>query len=445
MQAFIDHLMRAAKSAGIEAAEAYLVERESFSAMTNEGEITEYKSNITRGLGFRGMKSGRMGYASSEAFDDEAIGQLVKGVLESALLCEDTDEEFLYDGKEPAPEMNLYHPELDAVSVEDKLALVLDMEKQTKAYDPRIDKVASNAIETAKHTIRIVNTYGMDRSFTENLGLLCTEATAKENGFVAVGSYMLAAHSFAEMDAAKVAREAASRAIEGLHASPVPSGKYRVVLFNEVITSLMQVFATIFSAETAQKGLSLLAGKLNQPIAAPCVTLVDDPLFCEGLESRPFDAEGVPSKAHTLVEAGVFKTFLHNLKTAHKDGVATTGNASKAGYSAPVRVSPSNLYFQPSEKSFEALLSELGDGVVITEVSGLHAGANPISGDFSLLSKGYIVKNGKRERAVEQVTVAGNFYELLKAIRAFACDLRFPDGGMGSASVDVGELSISGS
>ncbi|MEG0997070.1 MAG: DNA gyrase modulator, partial [Clostridia bacterium] len=98
MQAFIDHLMRAAKSAGIEAAEAYLVERESFSAMTNEGEITEYKSNITRGLGFRGMKSGRMGYASSEAFDDEAIGQLVKGVLESALLCEDTDEEFLYDG-----------------------------------------------------------------------------------------------------------------------------------------------------------------------------------------------------------------------------------------------------------------------------------------------------------------------------------------------------------
>ncbi|MEG2702850.1 MAG: metallopeptidase TldD-related protein, partial [Clostridia bacterium] len=118
---------------------------------------------------------------------------------------------------------------------------------------------------------------------------------------------------------------------------------------------------------------------------------------------------------------------------------------SKAGYSAPVRVSPSNLYFQPSEKSFEALLSELGDGVVITEVSGLHAGANPISGDFSLLSKGYIVKNGKRERAVEQVTVAGNFYELLKAIRAFACDLRFPDGGMGSASVDVGELSISGS
>ena len=171
---------------------------------------------------------------------------------------------------------------------------------------------------------------------------------------------------------------------------------------------------------------------------------MDDPLLLEGLEARPFDAEGVPSKAHTIVENGVFKTFLHNLKTAYKDGVETTGNASKAGYASAVHVSPSNFYIKPGSKSFDELLAEMGDGVVITDVAGLHAGANPVSGDFSLLSKGYVVKDGKREKPIEQITVAGNFYDLLKNARAMADDLDFPLGGMGCPSIDVGELSISG-
>ena len=81
---------------------------------------------------------------------------------------------------------------------------------------------------------------------------------------------------------------------------------------------------------------------------------------------------------------------------------------------------------------------------MITEVSGLHAGANPVSGDFSLLSKGYTFRNGKRDKPVEQITVAGNFYELLKGVKEVASDLAFPNGGMGSPSVDVGELSVSG-
>ena len=105
---------------------------------------------------------------------------------------------------------------------------------------------------------------------------------------------------------------------------------------------------------------------------------------------------------------------MHNLKTAKKDGVATTGNASKASYAASVRVSPTNFSIRPGEKCFDELLADMGDGLVITEVEGLHAGANAVSGDFSLLSKGYTVKDGKRERPVEQITIAGNFFDMLR-------------------------------
>ena len=107
-------------------------------------------------------------------------------------------------------------------------------------------------------------------------------------------------------------------------------------------------------------------------------------------------------------------------------------------------VAPTNMYIAAGDKSLDALMADIGSGVVITELSGLHAGANPSSGDFSLLSKGYTVENGKRGRAVEQITVAGNFYELLKNIRAVGSDLLFEGSSIGSPSVDAGTLKISG-
>ena len=89
-------------------------------------------------------------------------------------------------------------------------------------------------------------------------------------------------------------------------------------------------------------------------------------------------------------------------------------------------------------------MEDVGNGLVITDVSGLHAGANAVSGDFSLLSKGYTIENGKKGRAVEQITVAGNFYAMLKNIRAFGCDLEFNGSPIGSPSVDVGEMNVAG-
>ena len=90
------------------------------------------------------------------------------------------------------------------------------------------------------------------------------------------------------------------------------------------------------------------------------------------------------------------------------------------------------------------MMEDVGEGLVITEVSGLHAGANAISGDFSLLSKGYTIEGGKKGRAVEQITVAGNIFTLLKNIRAVGCDLEFFGSSIGSPSIDAGEMTVAG-
>ena len=307
MELFLKKLMDEAQKAGIEACEAYVVERDSFRVMTTEGEIIEYKSNAARGLGFRGLKNDRMGYASTEAFDDEAIAQLVKGVVESAELCEDPDPVFLYHGQDEAPEMNLRNEQLSAISPEEKIARVLEMEKHVKAYDSRVDKTSHNTIQTGSHTIRIVNSYGMDRSFTEDMCLMYGQSTAKEGDHIATGFYGIAGHDFDKLDAKQIGDEIARRAVCQLGASSIPSGHYHVVLLNEAMADLLGTFSGIFSAQNAQKGMSLLKGRLGETVAASCVTVVDDPLLKDGLESRPFDAEGVPSKTHTVIENGVFK------------------------------------------------------------------------------------------------------------------------------------------
>ena len=174
---------------------------------------------------------------------------------------------------------------------------------------------------------------------------------------------------------------------------------------------------------------------------------MDDPHRAGSASSAPFDGEGVATVVKAVIGDGRLNTLLHNLKTAKKQGVETTANAARASYASPVGVAPTNFYFAPTEVDFEGMLAKLGDGLLITELQGMHAGANPITGDFSLAAKGFEVRGGKRAGAVAQITVAGNFYEVLENVETVGGDLEFlppSTSCFGSPSVLVKRLSVAG-
>lgn len=441
---FIQKLLENARLHGLEQAEVFLTSGDSFRAMSQQGALSNYTVNTTRGLSLRGIYQGKMGYAATEAFDEEAIDMLVLGVMESALLSEDDSFQQIYPGDAEYPPLNCYNPQLDLVDEKRKIDLLLSLEPMAKARDPRIVQLAYNAVVTASGTHRIVNSHGLDLSDRDNIAYAYAGAVAREGGRVATGMGMSISRNFDELDAEKIVNDATREALFMLSAEPVPSGTYRAIIENRCMPDLLSVFSGVFSAENAQKGMSLLAGKEGEMIASQFVTLMDNPLMENGLGSQPFDAEGVACYPKAIIENGRFTTLLHNLKTAHKAGVKSTGNASRAGYAGPVRVSPTNFYFKPGEKTLDQMMEDMQNGLVITEVSGLHAGANAISGDFSLIAQGYTVKDGKKERAVDRITVAGNFFQLLKNIRAVGCDLLFPGSSTGSPSVDIGEIAVAG-
>ena len=444
IEEFIQSLLREAKSVGIDAAEIYLASGSSFRAMCQQGEIANYTVNSTRGLSLRGLYRGKMGYAATEAFDESAVSQMVQAVIESAELTEDEDVQEIYPGDKTYPQIETYQPALDEVSEGEKLNFILEVEKQAKAVDPRIEQLSYNMISTSSGETRIANSFGLNLRHRDNMAFAYASVVAKENGRVSTGSAFQVERDFSRMDAGRLAREAAEEALFMLRAAPVPSGTYRAVIDAKCMPDLLAAFSSVFSAESAQKGMSLLNGKEGEMIASPIVSLMDNPLLPGGLASAPFDAEGVAARSKAVIEHGRLTTLLHNLKTARKAGVSSTGNASKAGYAGVVGISPSNFYLEPGEKTPAELLADMKDGLVITEVSGLHAGANAVSGDFSLIAQGYTVRDGKKDQPVEQITVAGNFYQLLKNIRALGNDLCFPGSAVGSPSVDVGEIAVSG-
>jgi len=247
-----------------------------------------------------------------------------------------------------------------------------------------------------------------------------------------------------EVDVEKVAGDAVEDALRSVGAAPLASGSYPVIIKAGCMSSLLSTFSGIFSAENAQKGLSQLQGREGDVVAASCVTLIDDPLLADGYASRPFDDEGVPSRTKEVISQGKLVTLLHNLKTAAKAGVESTGNAAKASVSSPVTVAPSNFYIKPGDCTLADLEEKMGEGLVITDVSGLHAGANATSGDFSLICEGYAVKDGKFERAMEQMTISGNFYQLLLGVQEVANDLRFGSSCIASPSVRVANMPLAG-
>jgi PmbA protein len=154
----------------------------------------------------------------------------------------------------------------------------------------------------------------------------------------------------------------------------------------------------------------------------------------------------VPTQRTVVVDGGGLRSYLHNTYTARRDGTArSTGNASRGSYKATPELAPSNLVLLPGEQSADELLRRMDNGVLITDVHGLHT-VNPVTGEFSLGINGFLVEGGTRGAPVREMTVAGTILGLLQAVEAVGSDLRFMVGGafVGAPSLLVGELPLSG-
>lgn len=442
---FKNAVIAACAEAGIAEYELYYQMGESTTVDTFQHAVNTFTSSIDGGVCLRCIVNGKMGYASTEDLDPAKAASLVARAADNAAVLESEEQVFLGEGGQEYEPLNVETYALP--STEALIAAVLDTQEKLYAADPAVvDGCQTQGICERSETA-IYNSKGLDLRYENNVSGLIAVAVVSD-GKEMSDDFQFKLGRLDTIDTAAMTKKAAQTAVAKMGGEPAPTGQYPVVFDPETMSSLLQVFSSVFSSEAAQKGLSKFAGSEGEVVAAPIVTLVDDPFHPENPSPINFDAEGSPTHKKNIIEKGRLNTLLYNLKTAAVAGKKTTGNASKAGYDAPVGLRPFSMYLMGGELTEEELLAKAGEGVYITSLGGLHAGANPVSGDFSLQSAGFMIRAGKKAEYVKSFTVAGNFYELLKNITALADNSHLPQAlGMtafGAPSTLVEGLSIAG-
>lgn len=443
----IDKIFQKGRETGLNDMEVYYSEGSSLSLKVFQKDLDGYSLSESEGLSLRGVYKGKMGYSYTEKVDETSIDQLVKDAAENALIIDSEDEEYIFEGSKEYKKVDSFNQALSNVGEEQKINFVKSLEEEAFRLDKRIASVEVCIYGDGYGETIMSNTKGLFLRDKSNIAYTYIAVVAKDGEDIKTGMAYRTGNDFNAFNAQDIAREAVDEALALLGARSVKSGDYNVIIRNSAAADLMEAFTGIFSAEAVQKNLSLLKGKLNEKIASDKFTLIDDPYMEGGLASKSFDGEGVACKYKKVVDKGVLKTYLYNLKTAKKDGVDTTGNASKGSYKSSIGISPSNFFVEKGERTLDEMVADIDKGILITELQGLHSGLNSVSGDFSLAALGFLIQDGKISRPVEQITMAGNYFDMLKNIEETGSDLKFGMPGeayIGSPSLRIKKLSIAG-
>ena len=436
-------LIAAATDAGIEQYEIYYQVGESISAETLKDEISAFASSVSGGICFRCIVNGKMGYASSELMSEDAMGELVKNAISNAACIDSDDEVFIFEGSPEYAKIDAEDVKLtDAVTIRD---MALRLQKETYAQSEKVGDGTQSMAMSSVSEVRLYNSNGLALSNRTGMSGAYAAAVVRDGEEAQEAFDFSVGTSFEEVK--QTSANAVREALDKIGATVAPSGKQNVVFSGKQFRQFLAVFSSAFSAKSAQLGLSLLAGKEGEQIAAPFVNIIDDPMRESSPIKTPFDGEGVATARRAVVENGVLKTMLYDLTTAKKAGVTSTGNGQKGSYASPVSIAPYNFGLMAGDCDLESLLSKAGEGIYITECKGFHAGANAVTGDFSIESAGFMIRDGKLAEPVKSFTIAGNFFELIKNIDTLGNEVHWGIPGrtvFGSPDVLVREMSVAG-
>lgn len=440
-QEFKEAVIGAAKAQGITDYEIYYTESESTTVEIFQEEVKGYGTESSLGVCFRCVVKERAGYAATENLTADEAVSLVSRAVENAGSIENDQKAFIHKKGDDYAAIEEFHGELPSGA--ELVESALTLQKKLYHADSRVIDGTQAYMACGSEKYALYNSKGLDLEDNVSIAQSMALAVVKDGEEMCDGSAVKVGE-FKDFDLDAITAEAVEEAVSTIGAEGVASGKYSVVFSAKAMAQLLMTYSKVFSAEEAQKGLSLLKDKEGEKIASDCVTIVDDPRYPDSVFKRTFDGEGVATYAKNVVENGILNTLLHNLATADKAGVKSTGNASKPSYSAVVGVSPFTFYVKSGEDTKDELFAKAGNGIYVTNVQGLHAGANAVTGDFSLASSGFLIENGKKTTPVKGFTVADNFFTLLKKVICVGEDFELMHGKVGSPSVLVDDITVGG-
>lgn len=437
-------LFAAAKAAGLQDYDVYYRVSTDLSADALNREPNASAFGTAGGVSFRCAVEGKIGSASTECMERAELEALIPRAMANAALVDADEEPIFYapTASDTYGEVTVEKPALPTAA--DLRRTALDLQERIYAATPMATDGTTTAAGATDVTVCLANARGLSLSHSAAMSYTYAEAVINDGN---EPSYGAAISPVLDPAASGIAEEAVAEAIARLGGKGVKTGKYQVVFSTKQVRTLFATFGGIFSGKNAMLGLSRLAGKEGTEVAAPVLTVYDDPFFAQNTMQMPFDAEGVPTYKKALIESGVLKTLLYDLTTAKKTGNRSTGNAGRGSYADPVSIRGYCRAIAPGSETLDGLFQKMGDGLYITELKGLHAGCDAVTGDYSIESAGFAVKDGKKAGPVKAFTIAGNFFDLLKSIKAVGSEVEVGTCGFSMSAAPamlVSDISVAG-
>jgi PmbA protein len=435
----VSDLIRQARAAGADTADAVLVNGTSLSVASRQGKIEHLERSEGHDLGLRVFVGQRAAIVSSASLDPAGFPGLVERAVAMAKVVPEDRFAGLAETWAPPDETNL------------------DMADPAEPATETLASRAAAAEEAAFSVHGVTNSEGAEAGYGRNEIVLVTSAgfagrrvgtshSISATALAGTGTDMQRDYDyhstvyFADLDdPLKIGKSAGERAIARLNPTRPKTARMPVVYDPRVAGSLLGHLSGAINGAGVARGTSFLKDKLGQRVFAPGINIHDDPRRVRGLRSRTFDGEGTPTKARALIDDGVLTTWLLESRSARQLGMTPTGHAAR-GTSGPPSASTSNLYLAAGNVTSQALMADIKEGIYITEMIGM--GINGVTGDYSRGAAGFMIRDGALAEPVAEVTVAGNLIEMFANMVA-ASDLVFRRG-IDSPTVRIDGMTMAG-
>lgn len=372
----------------------------------------------TIGIALRVIKNGLLGFAGTTAVDDLEV-------VDRALSLAEFGEKVTYSfpGPQQALPLNLVDPTVSSIEIADLSQDAINTYQRLAGFDSAIPcDVTATAYE---YDIAIKNTNGFDDSYKKT-AFYSSVYTRSPQGFGEVFYTNVSGRYF------KIPDLHLNRLIQQHHTSQkrvaVPTKKMKVIFTPAASGALFYRLLAGIDGNSLQTGISPLQTKLNKQIFSPALTIIEDPHRQWGLFSCPFDDEGIITEQKHIVQDGVLKSFLYDLKTAAQLKTKTTGNGFRRGlfsqgHTTPPTPQTTNLVIPQGQKSLEQLIQNVDEGLIVDSVMGAHTGNIP-QGDFSLnVGSGFYIKDGQLQGKAVDAMVSGNIYDVFQKEMEFSNEI----------------------
>ncbi len=434
-----------------EGMEVYVTRGTDTEVRSYEGEVESLTSADSSGVGIRVLLDGtggvgsRVGFAWAGSLDPSVIAATLVDARDNARFATpDPDVVLAVPDGVPPVELDLWDDGVASTPMEKKVALAVELERATRAADPRVRQVSSADYSDSRVEVALASTTGIASSRRRTTAALSVDAIAGEGADTQTGTGFSVGRGPGELAPDEAMDDAVLRATRMLGAQKAHSRHCTVVFDPRVVSTLLGVMATALSGEAVVKGRSFFAGRIGEEVAAGTVTLVDDPTDARSYGASSHDGEGLACRRNVLISDGVLRMFVFDTVSARRAGSVPTGSAVRSGFAGTPSAGCRALVLSPGARGQEEILGAVGEGLYVQTVSGIHSGVNPVSGDFSVGAEGLMIRNGALAEPVREVTVASTLQRMLHSVVEIGGDLRWLPGVAAGQTLAIADMALSG-